>query len=272
MPKKDNVSQGVIMYGTLFVLFCLFVASPSSALLSTDNLELVDYRVVANPSGRLFVQGSVKNIHPELTTSALNIVCVFKKGPAVVAVYEFRASEELAPGTIGAFEGATNFFSVRDYDELKITVLGRFGEEVELEGIDMSEVTGGISIHQNSLSTVVGYNDFAMQVLVVYGELVNDTDAVITRPVVKFEFYWNNFLDVSSEASVSNNAFFDTLIYPGDVIPFQSFGIIRYGTSDSQNLIIEFLPVESYYPPRVEAPTPSAIESMSWGQIKDIIR
>ena len=194
--------------------------------------------------------GSVRN-SGERTIHYPQMIMAFKLDQKVVEIDEIYiegpAGHELAPGETGFFDTLVTI-TKHDYDEYMITYDGR------LDAIAPFLVTGDLRILQETVNVVEFLGNAA-----VLGEIVNETNAVLTNVVIWFLMYDSGGeLTGIAEAAYSLPA----EIYPDEVIPFRATSHAPLDRVVSTEARWEFTA------DRIIHNVATGVEAMSWAKLK----
>ena len=168
-----------------FFLFAVgLCAAPADASRSDEHLELLSVEESIDDDGFSVFAGSVRNT--SLVQAVIpHIYVVLKKDGVVVGRYVGRIGLEhirgLAPSRSASFRISTDH-EPGDYDEFHISLKSRAGE------IDPDLIEGDLAIVEGSVSLITSVYSF-VEHTVLYGELVNNTNAVVTDITVEFDLF-----------------------------------------------------------------------------------
>lgn len=205
--------------------------------------------------GWTIYKGSVVN-NGNRTIQYPQIVITLKLDGKVIefenAYIEGPLGNKLAPRETGFFE-AILFTSRSDFDDYTVSFDGR------LDAVSPEFVSGELRILEETLNGVEFLDDFA-----VLGEIINETNAVLTDVVIRFRLYDGDAQLIGfaeAEYSLPNE------IYPDELVPFRANSDVAFGSVSSFELIE---PIE-YVADRIPfAPIPTTVEQVSWGEIKRV--
>ena len=167
----------------------------------------------------------------------------------------------LDPGQSADFHAETDY-APGDYDEFDVRLEG------QLLDIPLEFVEGNLDIVEGSLSLTTGVFGFT-EYPVFYGEIVNNTNAVITEIVVSVDLMDARGNVIGSASSSDFVLGFVSLLgsvvlQPGEKIEFGALSrVVSIGRIEAWEAKTSFKPIEIISP---DIPTVST--GMTWGQIK----
>ena len=227
-------------------------AVPTYAINSSRHLELVAVNEAVDEYGLMTFAGTVRNTHTTQWIQGVRAYVVLKREDQVIAIYEgWLDGRNLPPGETGSFFIEADY-AEGEYDEFYVRLAGL------LVPPDASFIVGEIIIIEESLNIT---QDSSGQT-VVYGELINGTNAIIGTINLQF-----NLLDARGRlvgiALPHNLNYLD--LWPNEKRDFAAIAVL---TSDRRiegwevEIEIEAIRI-------VESDVPTVSTGTSWGQIKN---
>ena len=225
--------------------------APTHAINSSRHLELVAVNEAVDEYGLMTFAGTVQNTHRTQWIQGVRAYVVLKREDQVIAIYEgWLDGQTLPPGETGSFFIEADY-AEDEYDEFYVRLAGL------LVPPDASFIVGEIIIIEESLNIT---QDSSGQT-VVYGELINGTNAIIGTINLQF-----NLLDARGRlvgiALPHNLNYLD--LWPNEKRDFAAIAVL---TSDRRiegwevEIEIEAIRI-------VESDVPTVSTGTSWGQIK----
>ena len=244
----------------VFLLLAGLCAAPADASRSDEHLELLSVEESIDDDGFSVFAGSVRNT--SLVQAVIpHIYVVLKKDGVVVGRYLGRIGLEhirgLAPSRSASFRISTEH-EPGDYDEFHISLSSQRAT------IDPDSIEGNLAVVEESVVLTIGVY-LLIEQTILYGELVNNTNAVVTDITVEFDLFDGR----GRVLGVASTMFFDSLQFielgPGETIDFAAL-VPRAAESrmrDWDPPRVSFRAVEL-----VNQDVPTAITETTWGQVK----
>lgn len=237
-----------------FLIALVSVASPATAKTAkVDGLELVEITQAENSLGWATFAGRIKNNGPMLV-SYPTITITLKMGGEIVGIderfIEGPDGNQLAPGEVGVFELLTTI-DVKEFDSFSTWLDGR------TDGVDLAFVTGEITFQ--SLNVVEDFKGDALGL----GEILNNTNAIFTRPEVLFSFYDadDNFVGAAESFWLVDEW------HPGEVLPFRARSEVSFADAARWEVTYQAIPIRL-----VGGDVATAVQALPWGAIKGMAR
>ena len=210
-----------------------------------------------NSLGWATFAGRVKNNGPMLV-SYPTITVTLKMGGEIVEIdegfIEGPDGNQLAPGEVGVFEMLTTgvfemltTVDVKEFDSFSTWLDGR------TDAVDLAFVTGEITLV--SLNVVEDFKGDALGL----GEILNNTNAIFTKPEVRIAFYDadDNFVGVAESFWLVDEW------HPGEVVPFRAFSEVSFADAARWEVTYQAIPIRL-----VGGDVATAVHTLPWGAIK----
>ena len=245
----------ILALGLLVLLTGLFVV-PAYASLTSKYLELLEVNEAVDEYGLMTFAGTVQNTHTTQPIGPVTAYVILKLEGRIIAIYDPSVSPAdgggifLDPGETGTFFVESDY-AEGDYDEFSLRLEG------SLRPPDESLVVGELIVIEESLNRA--YDPYGTHV--VYGELFNNTNAVIGRVTLKIVL-----LDVRGDPIGLADYFSLDELWPGQTVDFTAriTSFISGKEVDGWTVVMEFQAVRL-----VEPDVPTASTGITWGQIKN---
>ena len=250
-----------ILTALCFVLLAGLCTSSAYAFRSGEHLELLSVEESIDDYGLAVFSGTVQNTSATQSVM-LHVHVILKKDGVIVARYLGRISFEflngLGPGRSTDFSVKTDY-EPGDYDEFYVSLKGYPAD------IDLDMVEGDLDIVEGSVGLTTSVY-LLVEYTVLYGELVNNTNAVVTDITVEFDLLdgRDNLIGIASTRSfVEFLQFFE--LGPGESVDFAAL-VPRASESRVKGWEprVSFRAIEL-----VGLDIPTAITETTWGQIKN---
>lgn len=239
----------------IILLVALITAPTAPALATTGykHLELVEVNEVVDKHGLMTFVGTIRNTHTIQSIAYVNAHVLLKQEGRIIAIYQGWIDNEtlvLAPGETGSFFVESDY-AEGEYDELSVIP----------HGLMMSPeddfIVGSVHIVEESVNiTISPAGDH-----VLYGELINGTNALIGKIDLQF-----NLFDARGQlvgiATAIDLGYLG--LWPGDKLDFTALVIL----SSNKKIANWEVEVEINAIRIVEPDIPTATIGATWGQIK----
>ena len=261
-----NLSLGFVLIAGLF-------AVPAYAFYSNEHLELVDVEEVVDEEGLVTFTGHIRNTHEYQPINPLKVFLTLKREGIVSRIYQGRYDdfEPILPGHMRSFSVPSDAIQ-GDYDDFSIRAVGYLGTPDPAS----SSLTGSLLLVEDGLNfTVIGPDSTS----VILGELLNDTNAVLTNLTVQFRLFKNEDCLIGL-AKPSEKIFDDGSLAFQDLLPGESISFIAYSDVSFEQVtrweydvgfeLVRIVP--ETMPMQIEedatGSTPTTVIGATWGQIK----
>ena len=233
-----------------FVIALLHVAGPAAAgTAKVEGLELLEITQRENNLGWATFPGRVGN-NGLMLVSYPTITVTLKMGGKIVEIVEGFIEgpdgNQLAPGEVGVFDVLTTV-DVKEFDSFSTWLDGR------TDGVDLAFVTGEITLE--SVNVVEDFKGDALGL----GEILNNTNAIFTRPEVRISFYDadDNFVGMAESVWLVDEW------HPGEVVPFKIYSDVPRADVARWEVTHEAIPIRL-----VGGDVATAVRALPWGAIK----
>lgn len=249
------------------VLVCLIVAAyliaanPATAFYSDEYFSVVHVEEIVGDDGKITFTGEALNITEFQAVQPTHVFVTLKLQGAVLAVVSGSPDiyEHIQPGQICPFTIETDFEQWQ-YDEFGVRFAGYAGAP----NPNTQELIGGLVLVEESLNFTTFEPD---STAVILGELYNNSNGILTNITLEFRLFKDE--DCLVGIAVPSTSYSD----PGsmklqDVMPGSTIGFIAYSEAPLGKIgrweyslgydLVRFAPV----------PEDTAVEAVSWGQIK----
>ena len=237
------------------VLLASLVAVPALATTADKHLELVEVNEVIDADSLVTFVGTVENTHTTQPVAYVHAFAILRLEGKVVAIYRGFIENDtltLAPGELASFSVRTDYYA-SEYDDFSIRLSGMMAPPEEVF------IIGEVSVVEESVNLTLSPEGDR----VLYGEIVNNTNAIIWQVDLEINLY-------DSRGNLAGNALSLDLIgmdlWPGDRREFSAFVtlISNKAITDWEVGEIRIHPVRI-----VEQSIPTVSTGATWGQIKN---
>lgn len=247
-----------------FVLLAGFlVGGPAHASFSfsDEHLDLLEQQVVVE-DGVVVFTGLIENIHPSRSIAYVSVYVVLKDAEGliidIVQGFPDESTTDIAPGEQRPYEVKTPY-EEGEFDAYTLRAEGVLSS-ISPQLTDRL-VTGEVTVLAESLTFTTGRRGL----VIIYGEIFNGTNAVITSISPTFTLY-DSVGKVGTIVTEGTGNLHLVELWPGQTIAFKASGLLALGTLDD----VEEYRVSLYYDPlRVVGDIATGVEETSWGQIKN---
>ena len=255
-PEYDKRSCGLWQCAIAVVLaFTISLAADDAEDLG---LKLLEINEGVNESGKAMFFGKLHNSNAsQHALSSPSITIILKQGEKVVGVYQ-EIIVGLGPGLTWEFEVETN---IREggYDQYSYILHAYLG------GFDKNLVAGELVIVESSVTITSDEDGNA----VVLGEMVNNTNAVLSDIVVRFILFddqdrvLGKVFVLRANGQVFLPDYYEMM--PGERIFFEAWSSdVPFGKVERWELdVLIYTPIRLYHPG-----VATARKVLSWGEIK----
>ena len=233
-----------------FLIALVSVAGPATARpAKVEGLELLEITQEENSLGWATFAGRVQNNGPMLV-SYPKITVTLKMGGEIVEIderfIEGPDGNQLAPGEVGVFELLTTV-DVREFDSFSTWLDSR------TDGVDLAFVTGEITLE--SFNVVEDFKGDALGL----GEILNNTNAIFTRPEVQIAYYDadDNFIGAGESFWLVDEW------HPGEVVPLRARSEVSFADAARWEVTHQAIPIRL-----VGGDVATAVQTLPWGAIK----
>lgn len=250
----------------LFIGLYLFVSS-AFAFRSGEHLELTQVESKVDEYGLVVFDVAFQNTHAMQAIDGIWIYVVLKKEGRIVAIYQ-GIGGRLVSGGSASFSIPTEY-APEEYDDFEVRLEGQLSvPELEL-------VEGELVVVEESLNLTTHVVELIdTEYTVFYGEILNNTNAIVNDIQVKFDLLGSRD-SVIGTASTSFDIALPGLasflkyvtLQPGEKIDFAALSIISISRIKGWTVEVSFKPVQIV--DSMAIPTVSA--DATWGQIKHSI-
>ena len=158
----------------LIAVACLLAAEPVDAFESASKyLELSNMEDTIDEYGLAVFSGDISNSHRTKHLSTVHVHLILKKNGLVIGTEKFYLHRNLKPLGTESFRHET-LYTPEDYDDFYMLADGL------VSSVDINLVVGEVYFVEESFNVVDG---------VIYGEIHNATNAVISGVQLGFEFF-----------------------------------------------------------------------------------
>ena len=235
----------------------------SGSLQANNGLTLMEINEGTDDSGYAAFTGSIRNDNSGKQPIGLaTITIVLKQGERVVGTYQAR-EWKLDYGEVWEFVVRTTA-KEGTYDQYRHVLTG------SLEFVDPEYVTGEITILDSSITLTSDADGN----LIMFGEMINNTNAVIGEVALVFRFYDDQdrvlgraaVTSINGDRSLVVGAILGAEILPGETVVFEastsdvSFGRVARWEIEELNFV-----ATKIYDPGIA----TVRRDLSWGEIKD---
>ena len=256
-----------------FVLIAGLFAVPAYAFYSDEHLELVAVEEVVDEEGLITFTGRIRNTHEYQPINPFRVFLTLKREKIVSGVYQglYDGFAPILPGEIRSFSVQSDAIQ-GDYDDFSIRAVGYLGTPDPAS----SSLTGSLLLVEDGLNfTVIGPDSTS----VILGELLNDTNAVLTNLTVQFRLFKDEDCLIGL-AKPSEKIFDDGSLTFQDLLPSESISFIAYSDVSFEQvtrweydvgfelvrIVPEIVSTQIEEDPTIS--TPTAVTGATWGQIK----
>ena len=260
LTKGDAEMKTILSLG--FVLLAGFlVGGPAHASFSDEHLDLLEQQVVVEDGDAVFT-GLIENTHSSRSITLVSVYVVLKDAEGliidIVQGFPDDPLTDIAPGEQRPYAVETPY-EESDFDTYTLRVEGVLSPISP--HLKDSLVTGEVVILKEGLTFTTGRRDL----VIIYGEIFNGTNAVITSISLTFTLYDS----VGKVGTIVTDGIGNTLnlveLWPGQTRAFKAAGLLLVALDD----VTEYRASLQYDPLRVVDDIATGVEETSWGQIKN---
>ena len=246
-----------------FVLLAGFLlGGPAHASFSNEHLDLLEQQVIVEDGVAVFT-GLIENTHSSRSIAYVSVYVVLKDAEGliidIVQGFPDDSLTDIAPGEQRPYAVETPY-EESDFDTYTLRVEGVLSPISP--HLKDSLVTGEVVVLKESLTFTTGRRGL----VIIYGEIFNGTNAVITSISPTFTLYDSVGKVGTMVTEGTGNNLHLVELWPGQTIAFKASGLLALGTLDD---VTEYRVSLQYDPLRIVDDIATGVEETSWGQVKN---